>query len=185
MRSVGCRYRFPATVFYLYQRCFFITFRTKKTNKTKKQTNIFFCSFSGFWLVFKLASFFRIIRFFSYFDSYFVRIFSDIADLELFSFFEESSWIEFSVTHGLLILFFWLMKVVFDISIENWEIFPHFSKTKKNVAEISDISGALKWRLREIRVYILRKGCSKILYQNYFHTLNQKKFPNISHRRSL
>ena len=94
-------------------------------------------------------------------------------------FFEESSWFEFSVTHELIIYFFWLMKIVFHISLENWEIFPLFGKTKKNV-EISDISGALKWRLQGIktiiiRMYILRKGCTKILYQNYFHTLNQKK----------
>ena len=104
-------------------------------------------------------------------------------------FFEESSWIEFSVTHGLLLLFFWQMKVDFDISVENWEIFPHFDKTKKNV-EISDISGDLKWRLQGdettiIRMYILRKGCIKNWYQNYFRTLNQKNFPNNSHRRSL
>ena len=104
-------------------------------------------------------------------------------------FLEESSWNEFSVAHVFFILFFWQMKLEFDISMENWEIFPHFGKTKKNI-EISDVPGALKWWLQGdetiiIRMHILHKGCIKILYENYFHTLNHKKFSTISHRRSL
>ena len=83
------------------------------------------------------------------------------------------------MTHESIPLFFWLMKVEFEISMENWQIFRHYGKTKNNF-EISDVSGAPKWWMQGderiiIRRHILRKGCFKILYQNYFHTLNHKK----------
>ena len=71
------------------------------------------------------------------------------------------------------------MILEFDIFMEKWEIFPHFGKTKENT-EISDVSGALKWGLQGdetmiIRMHISRKGCTKMLWIHYFHTLNQKK----------
>ena len=113
----------------------------------------------------------------------FTVILSEYSQISLiwlcFFFFEESSWFEFSVTHKSILLFFWLMKVEFDISMENWQIFPHYGKTK-NIFEISDVSGAPKWGLQGderiiIGRHILRKGWFKILYQNYFHTLNHEK----------
>ena len=120
-----------------------------------------------------------LFTFFCHFYRYFARIFSDITDLVMFFFPEDSLCFKFGVTNESILSFFWLMKVEFEISMENWQIFRHYGKTKNNF-EISDVSGAPKWWMQGderiiIRRHILRKGCFKILYQNYFHTLNHKK----------
>ena len=161
----------PPRFFFLYLCSLIFTFRKKK-----EETMKLFFSLFGFCEVFLACNLYPCyLPFFAIFTQNILRYnwFGN------FFFFEDSSCFKFSVTHESIPLFFWLMKVEFEISMGNWQIFRHYGKTKNNF-EISDVLGAPKWWLQGAeriirRRHILRKGCFKILYQNYFHTLNHKK----------